>query len=312
MAPGWTSYHNRLNYEVFDVASLLKERKANTIAVEVSEGWYATRLSFHGGRRFIYGDELALFAQMVVLEGGRSPLVVATDSSWESHESAIIRSEIYDGELYDAGFVENNAGNCATPIAAYSAKRAASASDRGVNPVGVIHTPSGKTVIDFGQNLVGRVRVHSVKKPAGHFIILKHAEVLENKELGTRPLRLARAQDEIISADHEIRDWTPSYTFHGFRYAQVGGWSPEDADTPLTLQSLAAEVMHTDLERTGWFSCSHPMVDKLHQNAWWSMRGNFLSVPTDCPQRDERLDWTGDLQIFAPSASSLQNSGDAR
>ncbi|KAL4996588.1 bacterial alpha-L-rhamnosidase-domain-containing protein [Aspergillus recurvatus] len=318
MAPGWTSYHNRLNYEVFDVVSLLKEGKDNTIAVEVSEGWYATRLGFHGGRSFIYGDELALFAQLeVVLGGGRSPLVVATNSSWESHESAIIRSEIYDGELYDAREEQDDwkrstatswgsTREIALPQTQLVAPNAPPVRvTEVVNPVEIIRTPSGKVVIDFGQNLVGRVRIRSVKKPAGHSIILKHAEVLENKELGTRPLRVAKAQDEIISAGHEIRDWAPSFTYHGFRYVQVDGWSPEDADIPLTLQSLVAEVMHTDLERAGWFSCSHPMVNKLHQNAWWSMRGNFLSVPTDCPQRDERLGWTGDLQIFAPSASFL-------
>ncbi|KAL6228880.1 hypothetical protein BDW75DRAFT_226091 [Aspergillus navahoensis] len=318
MAPGWTSYHNRLNYEVFDVASLLKEGKNNTIAVEVSEGWYATRLGFHGGRSFIYGEEPALFAQLeVALEGGRSPLVVTTNSSWEWHESAIIRSEIYDGELYDAREEQNDWKN-PTAITWESAREIALPHTQlvapnappvrvteVVNPVQIIRTPSGKVVIDFGQNLVGRVRIRSARKPAGHSIILKHAEVLENEELGTRPLRMAKAQDEIISAGHEIRDWAPIFTFHGFRYVQVDGWSPEDTDIPLTLQSLTAEVLHTDLERTGWFFCSHPMVNKLHQNAWWSMRGNFLSVPTDCPQRDERMGWTGDLQIFAPSASFL-------
>ncbi|KAL4949414.1 bacterial alpha-L-rhamnosidase-domain-containing protein [Aspergillus filifer] len=320
MAPGWTSYHNRLNYEVFDVGSLLKGQE-NTIAIEVSEGWYATRLGFHGGRRFIYGDELAAFAQLEVMAGqGMEPSVIVTDSSWESHQSAVIRSEIYDGEVYDAreeqeDWKTSSSGwesvrEIALPPTQLVAPNAPPVRvTEVVNPIEIIRTPSGKVVLDFGQNLVGRVRVRSVKKPEGHSIVLSHAEVLENGELGTRPLRIAKAQDEIISAGHEIRDWAPSYTFHGFRYLQVDCWSPEDADTPLTLQSLAAEVMHTDLERSGWFKCSHEMINKLHQNATWSMRGNFLSVPTDCPQRDERMGWTGDLQIFAPSASFLYNTG---
>ncbi|KAL4937246.1 bacterial alpha-L-rhamnosidase-domain-containing protein, partial [Aspergillus oleicola] len=320
MAPGWTSYHNRLNYEVFDVASLLREGKDNNIAVEVAEGWYATRLGFHGGRRFIYGDELAVFAQLEITAGqDETPFVVATDPSWESYQSAIIRSEIYDGEVYDAreeqvNWKTSSSGwesvrEIALPPTQLVAPNAPPVRvTEVVNPIEIIRTPSGKVALDFGQNLVGRVRIRSIIKPRDHSIVLSHAEVLENGELGTRPLRIAKAQDEIISAGHEVRDWAPGYTFHGFRYIQVDGWSPEDTDTPLTLQSLTAEVMHTDLERSGWFKCSHEMVNKLHKNAIWSMRGNFLSIPTDCPQRDERMGWTGDLQIFAPSASFLYNT----
>ncbi|KAL2820603.1 bacterial alpha-L-rhamnosidase-domain-containing protein [Aspergillus granulosus] len=322
MAPGWTSYHNRLNYEVFDVASLLTDGE-NTIAVEVSEGWWATRLGFGGGRRCIYGDELALFAQLEITLEQQEALIIATESSWKCRQSAIIRSEIYDGELYDTREEQDGWKSSSFALEpSWEATREIELPDTQlvapnappvrvtevVNPTEIIRTPSGKVVVDFGQNLVGRVRVRSLKKPAGHSTVFTHAEVLEDKELGIRPLRVAKCQDEIISDGHEIRDWAPKFTFHGFRYVQVDGWSPDDAETPLTLQSLVAEVMHTDLKRSGWFSCSHPMVNKLHQNATWGMRGNFLSVPTDCPQRDERLGWTGDLQIFAPSASFLYNT----
>ncbi|KAL4778777.1 bacterial alpha-L-rhamnosidase-domain-containing protein [Aspergillus varians] len=325
MSPGWTSYHHRLNYEIFDVASLLKDGEENTIAVEVSEGWYATRLGFLGGRRFIFGDELALLAQLEIApgQGEQSPLVIATDSTWETHPSAIIRSEIYDGELYDAREESGDWKTSSSEAASWESTREVELPKAQliapeappvrvievVKPIELITTPSGKMIFDFGQNLVGRVRIPSIKKPAGHSIVLRHAEVLEDKELGTRPLRIAKAQDEIISAGDEIRDWAPSFTFHGFRYVQVDGWSPEDAENPLTLQSIAAEVMHTDVKRSGWFSCSHEMVNKLHENATWSMRGNFFSVPTDCPQRDERMGWTGDLQIFATSANFLYNTG---
>jgi alpha-L-rhamnosidase len=119
-------------------------------------------------------------------------------------------------------------------------------------------------------------------------------------------LRRAKCTDEIISAGAKLVDWTPQYTFHGFRYVQVDGWD-EEKDGQLS-SHLTALVMHTDLTRTGWFTCSHPMVNQLHQNAWWSMRGNFVSIPTDCPQRDERLGWTGDIQIFGPSANFLYNT----
>jgi len=241
MAPGWTSYHNRLNYEVFDVASLLRDGE-NTIAVEVSEGWWATRLGFHGGRRFIYGDELALFAQLEVTPERGDALVVATESSWKSHQSAIIRSEIYDGELYDAREEQDSWKSLPFALeSSWNATREIELPDtqlvapnappvrvaEAVNPIEIIRTPSGKVVVDFGQNLVGRVRIHSIKKPAGHSTVLTHAEVLENKELGTRPLRVAKCQDEIISAGQEIRDWVPRFTFHGFRYVQVDGWGTE-------------------------------------------------------------------------------------
>ncbi|KAL3468065.1 bacterial alpha-L-rhamnosidase-domain-containing protein [Aspergillus heterothallicus] len=268
MAPGWTSYHNRLNYEVFDAASLLKDGD-NTIAVE-----------------------LALFAQLEIIPEQGDALVVGTESSWKSHQSAIIHSEIYDGELYDAreeqdswtssSFALESSWETTQEIEFPETQLVAPNAPpvrvtEVVNPVEIIRTPAGKVIVDFGQNLVGRFRIQSLKKPAGHSTVLTHAEVLENKELGTRPLRVAKCQDEIISSGREICDWVPKFTFHGFRYVQIDGWTIG-------------------------------MVQLLAPNATWGMRGNFLSVPTDCPQRDERLGWTGDLQIFAPSASFLYNT----
>ncbi|KAJ5875248.1 uncharacterized protein N7473_012595 [Penicillium subrubescens] len=322
MAPGWTSYKHRLNYEIFDVASLLNANGPNTIAVEVAEGWYATRLGFHGGRRFLYGDEMALIAQLEI-DSGLEKETIVTDSTWKCHDSALITSEIYDGEVYDAR--EEQEGWTTTSFPEESSWDAVRETEfpqtelvspnappvrvtEVVKPIEIIMTPTGKTIIDFGQNLVGRIRIPSLIKPSNHIVTLIHAEVLENQELGIRPLRVAKCTDTITSAGTEIRNWAPRFTFHGFRYVQIDGWSPEDDTNPLTLDSLTAEVMHTDLKRTGWFNCSHPMINKLHENATWSMRGNFLSIPTDCPQRDERLGWTGDIQVFAPSASFLYNT----
>ncbi|MFJ4623960.1 family 78 glycoside hydrolase catalytic domain [Streptomyces sp. NPDC088812] len=168
-----------------------------------------------------------------------------------------------------------------------------------VDPVAVITSPSGRTVLDFGQNLVGRLRIR-VSGEAGRTVTLRHAEVLENGELGTRPLRRAEATDSYTLRGGGTEEWEPRFTFHGFRYAEVDGWPGEIAPG-----DLRAVVCHTDMRRTGWFECSDPLVNKLHENVVWSMRGNFLDIPTDCPQRDERLGWTGDLQIFAPTASFL-------
>ncbi|KAJ5887274.1 hypothetical protein N7504_011321 [Penicillium tannophilum] len=315
MAPGWTSYHHRLNYEVFDVASLLRANEENVIAVELAEGWYATRLGFLGGQRFIYGDEMALIAQLEI-KSVQDRVSVVSDASWKCHASALITSEIYDGEVYDAReeqkgwntllFDQESSWDAVRetefPKTEFVAPNAPPVRvTQTVKPIEIITTPSGKKIVDFGQNLVGRVRIPSLINPTGHTVTLIHAEVLENQELGIRPLRIAKCTDTIISAGSEIFDWSPRFTFHGFRYVQIGGWNP-------TLENLVAEVMHTDLHRTGWFNCSHEMINKLHENATWSMRGNFLSLPTDCPQRDERLGWTGDIQVFGPSASFLYNT----
>jgi len=168
-------------------------------------------------------------------------------------------------------------------------------------PVALITSPTGRTIVDFGQNLVGRLRL-TVRGTAGQTITLRHAEVLENGELGTRPLRTALATDRYTLRGEGEEVWEPRFTFHGFRYAEIEGWPGE-----LRAADLHAVVCHSDLERTGWFECSDPLLNRLHENVVWSMRGNFLSIPTDCPQRDERLGWTGDIQVFAPTASFLYN-----
>ncbi|KAH0141199.1 glycoside hydrolase family 78 protein, partial [Aureobasidium melanogenum] len=178
-----------------------------------------------------------------------------------------------------------------------------------IKPERIFDSKSGKTIIDFGQNLVGKLFVKYLRKPADHKIVFRHAEVIENGELGVRPLRSAAATDTIISSGNVIENWSPRHTFHGFRYVEVEGWTSSDKECPLTLGSIEALVMHTDMKRTGWFSCSDSLVNKLHENTVWSMRGNFLSIPTDCPQRDERLGWTGDIQVFGPSANFLFDTG---
>ncbi|WP_258229395.1 family 78 glycoside hydrolase catalytic domain, partial [Arthrobacter sp. HMWF013] len=166
----------------------------------------------------------------------------------------------------------------------------------------VLITPSGATVLDFGQNLVGRLRIR-VSGDAGHTIILRHAEVLEDGELSLRPLREAAATDTYTLAGNGEEEWEPRFTFHGFRYAQVDNWPGE-----LDPAAITAVVIHNDMRRTGWFECSDPLLNRLHENALWGMRGNFLALPTDCPQRDERLGWTGDIQVFSPTASYLYDS----
>jgi alpha-L-rhamnosidase len=314
-SPGWTSYRHRLRYQAFDVTSLLREG-ANAVGATLGEGWYRGRLGYNGGRRNIYGEISAFLAQLEIEYDDGSVDLIATDSSWRSSIGPILSSEIYDGETYDArlekpgwsepGYddrgwagVSNIERDLSTLVAPSGppVRRVEL-----VKPIAVSASPSGKTIVDFGQNLVGRLRI-KVRGPAGTTVVVRHAEVLEGGELCTRPLRYAKATDRYILKGGGEETWEPLFTFHGFRYAEIEGWPGE-----LRSEDLAAVVCHSDLERTGWFDCSDPLVNRLHENIVWSMRGNFLDIPTDCPQRDERLGWTGDIQIFSPTACFLYDS----
>ena len=167
-----------------------------------------------------------------------------------------------------------------------------------VHPVKIWSSPSGRTLLDFGQNLVGWLRF-TVRGPRGSEIRIRHAEVLEDGELGVRPLRDAQATDRFILSGGEDF-FEPTKTFHGFQYAEITGWPGE-----LTTDSVEAVVVHSELRRTGFFDCSDPLLNQLHHNVVWGTKGNFLDLPTDCPQRNERLGWTGDIAAFAPSAAYL-------
>jgi len=315
LAPGWTSYHHRLRYQTYDVTGLLRQGR-NAIGAILGDGWYRGRLGYHGGRRNIYGDRLALLAQLEIEYSDGSKQLILTDEDWRAATGPLLASDIYDGETYDArlelpgwsapGYddqgwagvhlLERNLGTLVAPSGPPVRQVEL------VEPVAIMTSPSGHTIVDFGQNLVGRLRI-SVRGEAGQTITLRHAEVLEDGELCTRPLRFAKATDHYTLRGGELETWEPRFTFHGFRYAEVDGWPGE-----LGTKDIRAVVCHSDMERTGWFECSNPLVNRLHENVVWSMRGNFFDVPTDCPQRDERLGWTGDIQVFSPTASFLYDS----
>ena len=149
---------------------------------------------------------------------------------------------------------------------------------------------------------MGKLRI-SVKGESGRTITLRHAEVLENGELALEPLRTAKCTDQYTLCGDGLEVWEPYFTFHGFRYAEVENWPGE-----LKVEDIEAVVCHSDMERIGWFECSDPLINQLHENVVWGMRGNFFDIPTDCPQRDERLGWTGDIQVFTPTASYLYDT----
>jgi len=315
LPPGWTSYHHRLRYQTYDVTGLLHTGR-NAVGAILGDGWYRGRLGYHGGQRNIYGERLALLAQLEIETIDGSKQCILSDEDWHATTGPLLASDIYDGETYDArleltgwsepGYDDRGwAGvhvlerNLATLVAPTGppVRRIEL-----VEPVAITTSPSGHTIIDFGQNLVGRLRIN-VHGETGQTITLRHAEVLEDGDLCTRPLRFARATDRYTLRGSEAETWEPRFTFHGFRYADVEGWPGE-----LSAGDIRAVVCHSDMERTGWFECSDPLINRLHENVVWSMRGNFLDIPTDCPQRDERLGWTGDIQIFSPTACFLYDT----
>lgn len=322
MAPGWTSYTHRLAYRVLDISDLVNLGETNAICAEVGEGWYAGRLGFGGGLRARYGNELALFAQLEIQNHASDRLFkVITDDTWSSMGSAITSSEIYDGEVLDMsreidgwtlpsqGFPDSETFGtrvverpCARLVATDAPPVRVTEK---VSCKKVFKSKSGKTIMDFGQNLVGKLFIPNLEFRDGRSLVFRHAEVMEDGELGIRPLRIAKCTDTIIGAPNKkLIDWSPRFTFHGFRFVQVDNWPAEELST----KDVQALVMHTDMRRRGFFECSNPAVNQLHSNVIWSMRGNFLSVPTDCPQRDERLGWTGDLQVFCRTATYLYDT----
>jgi alpha-L-rhamnosidase len=307
--PGWTSYEWRLRYVSYDVAALLRPR--SVLGIALGNGWFRGRLGW-SGQRGLYGAELGALAQLEIEFSDGHVQRVLTDETWTSGPSAVTANDLYDGQSIDArrrshawlqpafsgdGWTGVHRGDLdmstLVPYIGAPVRR-----QEEVVPVRIWTSSTGKTLVDFGQNLVGWVRVR-VQGPAGTTVTLRHAEVLENGELGVRPLRTARATDHFtLGGEEDI--FEPTFTFHGFRYVEVDGWPGE-----LTPDALTAVVVSSDLQRIGEFECSDEMLNHLHSNVVWGARGNFLDVPTDCPQRDERLGWTGDIAVFAPSAAFL-------
>lgn len=308
LEPGWQDYSHRVRYRTYDLTDHARGTHELTIAAWLSDGWYRGELGFPLiAQKNVYGDRLAFLSQIeIVYVDGRTE-TVSTDSSWAWQPGPIQSAGLYAGEVFDARVPAQFDPSRARPVVDAGTPDIDLVAPVGppvravqeLSPTRIWKSPSGATLVDFGQNLVGWVRVR-VSGESGSTIVLRHAEVLEDGELGTRPLRLAAATDSFTLAGDGVEQWEARFTYHGFRYIEVSGWNgdPEPED-------LTAVVVHTDMRRTGWFSSSHPLLNRLHENVVWGMKGNFVDIPTDCPQRDERLGWTGDIAVFAPTASYL-------
>src|SRR5690242_109333 len=312
--PGWTSYNKRIQYQVYDVTDLLQKGK-NAIGVMLGSGWYRGHLAW-GSNRNIYGKDIALLFQMQISYSDGSTETIVSDGSWKSTTGSVLHSSIYDGETIDdrkartgwtlAGYDDSkwssvkvgdfNKDNLITTINEPAKKHET------FKAVKVFTTPKREKVIDFGQNLVGW-EVIKAKGNAGDTVTIEHAEVLDKEgNFYTENLRAAKATSTYILNGEGEEHFEPHFTYYGFRYIKVEGIKGD-----LNPGDFSAVAIYADMGQTGTFSTSNQMINQLQHNIQWGQKGNFLDVPTDCPQRDERLGWTGDAQVFSRTASFNMN-----
>ena len=315
LTPGWTSYNKRLQYQAYDVTSLLKKGQ-NAIGVTIGSGWYRTPLAWDNNKN-IYGNKVALLFQLEITYTDGSNKTIISDESWKSSTGTIRSAEIYDGELDDANFEkegwatasynENGEWNAVMVrdhpknilIATYNEPVKKHETFKALK---IFKTPNGEQVIDFGQNLVGweQIKVNGKK---GDTIVVHHAEVLDKQgNFYTDNLRAAKATNTYVLKGGKEEILEPHFTFQGFRYIKIEGYPGE-----MIPENFSAVALYSDMEPTGTFACSNELLNQLQHNIQWGQRGNFLDVPTDCPQRDERLGWTGDAQAFSRTATFNMN-----
>lgn len=305
MAPGWTSYHNRIQYQTYDITDLLAENgKENKIAITVGNGWYKGELGFDA-KPDNYGKKTALLAMLRMEYEDGEIVTLGTDTDWNVELGAIRFSEIYHGEIQDFTVGRMQVGNAVLFEEMDKIGRIVTQESEPVRVTGrftaqeKILTPKGEVVLDFGQNMAGIVEV-KLPKLTGEKLVIYHAETLDKDGNFYREnLRTARCTDTYIYGKEQVgKAFAPHFTFHGFRYICVEG-----AGEQVNIDDFTAWALHTDMQETGSFHCDNRLVEQLQSNIQWGQKGNFLDIPTDCPQRDERLGWTGDAQVFCGTAS---------
>ena len=314
LTPGWTSYKTRLQYQTYDVTNLIKTG-ANAIGVTLGSGWYRGVMGFSNNKD-IYGKDIALLFQLNITYSDGSKEVVISDDSWKANTGAIEYAEIYNGETIDArkekaGWALVNFNDNAwlpAKVASFDNANLIATQNELVKkhevfkPIKIFTTPKGEKVIDFGQNLVGWV-VMKAKGNEGDKITLSHAEVLDKAgNFYTENLRAAKAQNIYVLSGVGVETFEPHFTWQGFRYLKIEGYPGE-----ITADNFSAVTLYSDMKTTGEFTSSNALVNQLQHNIEWGQKGNFLDVPTDCPQRDERLGWTGDAQVFSRTATFNMN-----
>jgi len=308
--PGWTSYNKRLQYQTYDVTSMIRKGK-NAIGVTLASGWYRGLLTWNSYKN-IWGKSLGLLLQLEIEYADGTNERIVSDETWKSSTGAIRYAELYNGEWIDYRAAKNGWTNPCfndsdwsnVKVTTYDNSILVASNSEPARkkekfyPVKIFRTPQNELVADFGQNLVGVIRM-KIRANKGDSIFITHAEILDKKgNFYTDNLRLAKQQNLFIPADSTEEVFEPQFTYMGFRYIKIQNYKgiikPGD---------LIACAVYADMKQTGKFDCSDTLINKLQHNIQWGQKGNFLDVPTDCPQRDERLGWTGDAEVFFPTGA---------
>ncbi|MBP2642673.1 MAG: alpha-L-rhamnosidase [Firmicutes bacterium] len=307
--PGWTAYQKRLQYQTYDITAQLTAG-TNAVGALLGGGWYKGNLGWEE-KKYNYGDNLALLLELHIMYDDGTEEKFTSDNTWKTAPSALLMSEMYNGETYDARAEQKD---WSTPVYDDSLWQSVAILEhtkdviiaqqalpvkvsQEIQPRSLSITPNGQTVLDFGQNMVGWVRF-TVQGPEGAAVTLRHAEILDKDgNVYTDNLRNAKQTVRYLSNGDTRQTFEPHFVYQGFRYVEVVEYPGE-----VKLENFTGVVLHSAMEQTGEFSCSNELVNQLQHNIVWSQKGNFMEVPTDCPQRDERAGWTGDAQIFARTA----------
>jgi alpha-L-rhamnosidase len=299
LTPLFNAYDKWIQYQTYDITGLITEGQ-NSVEVSLGNGLYKGRFGFEGGQSEIYGDKFALLCEIVIKYTDGTHTIINSDDTWKARKSHILFSGIYDGEIYDANLHNGSTYGVKDIDLGYEKLKARLSLPvvvkEELKPIEVIITPAGDIVLDMGQNMVGWVQFKS-NAPKGTEIVLQYAELLQDGNFYQDNLRTAKAEHRYISNGEEavVR---PHFTYYGFRYVKVSGWNGE-----FSKDDFIGCVLYSDMDQTGSIETSNPLVNRLFLNALWGQKGNFLDVPTDCPQRDERMGWTGDAQVFSGTAS---------
>ncbi len=310
LTPGWTAFQKRLQYQTYDVTNMLKSGD-NAVGAFLGEGWYRGSVALLRLKKPIHSSKLGLLCQIYVkYANGKSEWII-TDGSWKyTTNGPIIMNQIYDGETYDATREFTNWNNAQFNDSNWKNVQEANYDNsvlvtqdgpkvqniQELKPIKVFRTPKGLLVADMGQNMVGWIRLR-VSGKRGTIVTIRHAEVLDQKgNFYTDNLRRAKATMTYTLKGDGIEVYEPKFTFFGFRYISIEGMD-------LNADNITGVVVHSNMKPTGTFECSNPLVNQLQSNIQWGQKGNFVDVPTDCPQRDERLGWTGDAQVFARTSA---------
>ncbi|HEY2581415.1 MAG TPA: family 78 glycoside hydrolase catalytic domain, partial [Mucilaginibacter sp.] len=314
LTPGWTSYNKRLQYQAYDVTALLQQG-INAVGAELGNGWYRGYIGYQPTPN-LYGKDIALLLQLEVTYTDGSTQTIVSDESWKSSTGPVRSAEIYYGATIDDRMQQKGWSTSKFDDKSWSGVTVKDFSKdflvatfnepvrkhETFKPIRIFTTPKGEKVIDFGQNLVGWVQM-KVSGKAGDKVTLSHAEVIDKAgNFYTENLRTAKSQDTYILSGGGVETFEPQFTWQGFRYIKV-----EDYPGELKPENFTAIALYSDMTPTGSFSCSNTLINQLQHNIQWGQKGNFLDVPTDCPQRDERLGWTGDAQVFSRTASFNMN-----